>query len=192
MEHLLQVSTKEANQEVVVLDDDEMSAAGRSKVRHVGGWAIRKVLEKSIRYMRENIYTENAETMKSVRRNHNICELIEDSLVGSMAVLEQECQHKETLQVIEARQNRERGLIHIKDAVYQFFMTLESQRVQLLNQQTMLKEGANMVEAAYQKLAKNNELKLKWQERFNSDDLEEKTVNIYSAFVQFNRPVYQH
>ena len=84
LEHLLCISRKEQHQEVVVFDVEDMSAAGRAKVRHVGGWAIRKVLEKSRRYVRANICTENAETMASVRRYHSICELIEESLVGSV------------------------------------------------------------------------------------------------------------
>ena len=59
LEHLLSISRKEYRQEVVSLNVDNMSAAGQAKVRHVGGWAIRKVLEKSRRYVRANIWTEN-------------------------------------------------------------------------------------------------------------------------------------
>ena len=43
-------------------------------------------------------------------------------------------------------------------------MSLENQRVQLLNDQMLRKEGANMVEEAYRKLTANEELKLKWEE----------------------------
>ena len=111
---------------MVAFDVEDMLAAGRAKVRHVGGWAICKVLEKSRRYVRANICTENAETMASVRRHHSICELIEESLVGSVAVLEQESQHKNTLQVTEARQYRERGLIYIENAVYVFSCPLKT------------------------------------------------------------------
>ena len=144
LEHLLRISRKEYRQEVVSFNVDDMSAAGRAKVRHVGGWAIRKVLEKSRKYVRANICTENSVTMSSVQRHHSICELIEESLIGSVAVLEQESRHKDTLQVTEARQYRERGLVHIEDAVYRFFMFLEKQRVHLLNDGMLRIEGANM------------------------------------------------
>ena len=87
-------------------------------------------------------------SMSTVQRHHSICELIEESLIGSVAVLEQESQHKDTLQVTEARQYRERGLVHIEDAVYRFFMFLEKQRVHLLNDGMLRIEGANMVEEA--------------------------------------------
>lgn len=40
LEHLVQLSRKEYQQEVVAFNVDDMSAAGRAKVRHVGGWAV--------------------------------------------------------------------------------------------------------------------------------------------------------
>ena len=58
------------------------------------------------------MYSENEQTMASVKQHHSISELIEESLVGSVTILESESQYKDTLQVTEARQYRERGLIH--------------------------------------------------------------------------------
>ena len=76
----------------------------------------------------------------------------------------------------QARQYRERGLIHIEDDVYIFFMALESERVQQLNNEAMRKEKANMAEVAYQQLMENKELKLKWRECFRRDDVTTKEV----------------
>ena len=47
--------------------------------------------------MRANVHTDNSETLQSVGRHHDICELIEESIVGSLAKLEQDSIHKETL-----------------------------------------------------------------------------------------------
>ena len=55
--NLLALSAKESNEEAIAFDVEDMPAAGKAKVRHVGGWAIRKVLEKSRRYVRANMYT---------------------------------------------------------------------------------------------------------------------------------------
>lgn len=176
LDHLLQLTRRERQEEVIHFDVNEMSAVGKAKVRHVGGWAVRKVLEKARRYVRANLYSENSETMNSVRRQHNICELIEESLVGSVAILEKESTCKETLQVTEARQYRERGLIHINDSVFRFFMALESYRVSLLNDRKMRREGSNLVEVAYQKLAGNEDLKVKWVQCFSEEDAEERKV----------------
>ena len=179
LDHLLALSTKEANEEAIAFDVEDMPAAGKAKVRHVGGWAIRKVLEKSRRYVRANMYSENAQTMASVRQHHSISELIEESLVGSVTILENESKYKDTLQVTEARQYRERGLIHIEDAVYKFFMALENERVKLLNDQTLRREGADMVEVALQTITDNRELKVKWRECFNVEDQEEKKASVF-------------
>ncbi len=176
LDHLLQLTRRERQEEVIEFDVNKMSAVGKAKVRHVGGWAVRKVLEKSRRYVRANLYSENSETVKSVRRHHNICELIEESLVGSVAILEKESTCKETLQVTEARQYRERGLIHINDPVFRFFMALESGRVSLLNDRAMHREGSNLVEVAYQELAGNEDLRVKWVECFSEEDAEERKV----------------
>lgn len=106
------------------------------------------------------MYSKNAQTMASERQHHSISELIEESLVGSLTTLENESKYKDTLQVTEARQSREMGLIHIEDAVYKFFMALENARVNLLNNQKMRGEGANMVEVALQTIRNNRELKV--------------------------------
>jgi len=177
--NLLVLSAKESNEEAIAFDVEDMPPAGKAKVRHVGGWAIRKVLEKSRRYVRANMYSENAQTMQSVRQHHSISELIEESLVGSVTILENESQYKDTLQVTEARQYRERGLIHIEDAVYKFFMALENERVKLLNDQTMRREGTNMVEVALKTITNNRELKVKWTKCFNVEDQEEKMASVF-------------
>ena len=62
---------------------------------------------------------------------------------------------------MEARQYRERGLVHIEDTVYRFFMALESQRVQLLNNVETRTQESGMVDVAYHKLISNHQLKLK-------------------------------
>ena len=51
-------------------------------------------------------------------------------------------------------------------------MALENKRVKLLNNQTMCKKGANMVEVALQlQMIRNNHgLKVKWRECFNVED----------------------
>ena len=132
LSHVENVAVNLHRQEAVAdFDVEEMSAAGRAKVRHVGGWVLRKILEKSRSYLRANIHTDNAETSRSVMEHHKICELIEESLIASFDKLEKESNFKETLQVTEARQFRERGLIHIEDSAYKFFMSLERLRVNI-------------------------------------------------------------
>ena len=107
----------------------EMSAVGRSKVRYVGGWAIRKILENLRKFVKVNIYTENKSTIQKVHRHHRMCELLEENVIVPFPKLSEKTKIAETLDVTEARQYRERGLIHISDNAYFFFVAMESERV---------------------------------------------------------------
>ena len=51
-----------------------------------------------------------------------MCELLEENVIVPFAKLSQSTKVAETLDVTEARQYRERGLIHISDNAYRFFM----------------------------------------------------------------------
>ena len=79
----------------------------------------------------------------------------------------------ETLDVTEARQYRERGLIHISDNVYCFFMAMESERLKLINNHKLKEPKENLIKVAKSTLKNNQELQAKWlacfQERTAND-----------------------
>ena len=109
-----------------------MSAVGRSKVHYVGGWAIRKILENLSKFVEVNIYREN-KTLQKVHRHHRMCELLEENVIIPFAKLSESTNVPETLDVTEARQYRERRLIHISDNAYRFFMAMKSEHLKLIN-----------------------------------------------------------
>ncbi len=168
MKHLMEVVQKDTNKEPVTINVEEMSACGKAKVRHVGGWAIRKLLEKSRKYVQANMFTENSSTLASVVKHNKLCELIEEALVIPYSKLEEESQFRESLQVTENLQYRGRGLIHITDNAYKFFLCLEQQRVLQLNEEKMKKHKEAMVERACKELLANEEMKEKWKECFKT------------------------
>lgn len=51
LEQLVSVVKQQQQEETIDFDVDQMSGVGRSKVRHVGGWAVRKVLENTFKEM---------------------------------------------------------------------------------------------------------------------------------------------
>ena len=59
--------------------------------------------------------------------------LIENNVVVNYEVLHEFSTCPETLNVVESRQYRERGLLHISDATYSFFLLLEQERVDRIN-----------------------------------------------------------
>ena len=80
----------------------------------------------------------------------------------------------ETLNVTEARQYRERGLIHISDNAYRFFMAMESEGLKLINNNKLKEQKENLIKVAKSTLKNNQELKAKWLACFQED---ERTAN---------------
>ena len=70
---------------------------------------------------------------RSLIRELKKVELIEDNAIVNHKVLQESTTSPETLRVIESRQYRERGLLHISDSAYAFFMLLEQERVDRIN-----------------------------------------------------------
>ena len=97
-------------------------------------------------------------------------------IIQSFDRLQETSKCKETLEVTEARQYRQRGLLHISDEAYLFFMKLEQRRVDLLNVNVMRKERENMVQAAICRLTRDEELKESWMRCFPSEDIDRSEV----------------
>ena len=78
--------------------------------------------------------------MKISYPRRHVCEknwkidLIENNAIVNYEALQQSTTSPKTLHVIEARQNRERGLLHISDAAYAFFFSLQQLRACWQNQ----------------------------------------------------------
>ena len=160
----------------VAFNVQEMDVVGRSKVRHVGGWAVRKVLSRARTYLRKNVYTTSSSTLVKVETKQRACEVLEENVIQSFDRLQETSKFKETLEVTEARQYRQRGLLHISDEAYLFFMQLEQRRVDLLNVNVMRKERENMVEAAICRLSSDEELKESWMRCFQSEEVDRSEV----------------
>lgn len=167
-EFLKEVVHRDRNEEPVVFDVEAMDPVGKAKVRHVGGWAVKKLLKNARKYMMSNMYTENSKTLASVRKHNTKCEIIEENLVAPYSKLEESSLYQDSLQVTESLQFRNRGLIHISDNAFLFFMSLEQQRVLLLNDSKLKKLKGDLITTAHQDLLKNADLRGKWLICFDS------------------------
>ena len=161
LKHLAESIRDDQRNEAIEFSVEEMSAVGRSKVRYVGGWAIRKILKNSRKFVKVNIYTENKSTLQKVHRHHRMCELLEENVIVPFPKSSESTKVAETLDVTEARQYRERGLIHISDNAYFFFMAMESERVKLINHHKLKEQKEDLIEVAKCTLKNNQELKAK-------------------------------
>ena len=96
-------------------------------------------------------------------------EMLENNIIVPFDSLENETEAK-TLNVVESRQFRCRGLLHISDATHAFFLLLEQQRVDQINQYHLLHEQGQMVEAALIKIGDDEDLKDKFSLFFNMEN----------------------
>ena len=87
----------------VAFNVQEMDVVGRSKVRHVGGWAVRKVLSRARTYLRKNVYTTSSSTLVKVETKQRACEVLEENVIQSFDRLQETSKFKETLEVTEVR-----------------------------------------------------------------------------------------
>lgn len=111
----------------------EMPVEGLAKLRHVGGWAVRKELERCRRYIRENMFSQSTDTRQRVKIAHVKCQLLEENVIVQYAWLKDNTNTPGTLDVTEDRQYRERGLLHISDEAFNFFKRLEEIRLEQMN-----------------------------------------------------------
>ena len=162
--------------DVVDFNVEEMDVVGRLKVRHVGGWVVRKILTRARNYTRKNVYTNYSSTLAKVETKQRVCELLEENVIQSFDQLQETSVLQKTLWVTEARQYSQRGLLHISDNGFLFFMKLEQRRVQQLNVRVLKKERDNMVEAAIRTLLMDEDLQESWLRCFSKDDVEKSKV----------------
>lgn len=177
LERLKSIVRQDEICEPVAFDVHEMSEVGLSKVRHVGGWAVRKVLSRARRYVQKNVHTNSSSTLATVENHQRVCELLEENIIQPYHQLEESSKFAETLQVTEARQYRQRGLLHISDEAYLFFLNLEQRRVDLLNMHILKRAREEMVEAAINSITNDEELKSSWTRCFQNYATEDKVLD---------------
>lgn len=174
--HIITCSNEEERQEPVRFDVSEMTGHGKAKVRHVGGWAIRTILEAERKYARDKMHTKDARTLKKVQESVSNCDMIEENLLVPYEELKKTSRHQETLEVTEARQFRERGLVHISDQCFFVFMHMEQLRVDLMSSMALQKFKQDLVMNAYEEMVNNKELEALWIACFPSKDAIERKV----------------
>ena len=91
---------------------------------------------------------------------------IKNDVVVNHEVLETSTTSPETLHVIKSRQYRERGLLHISDAAYAFFLLLEQERVDRINLSKLVDLQKNMIDDSIEKVSRNKTLFIHFKEIF--------------------------
>lgn len=112
---------------------ENLTSGEKGKIRYVGGWALKKLLDAARRYITVNVTSENKDVRQNLKKNIVQSQLLQCMLCSESA-LRETSNYKESLDVTSGKQFRTHGLLNISDEAYEFFLKLEEQRVNLLTQ----------------------------------------------------------
>lgn len=166
--------------EQVDFNVSEMPVEGLAKLRHVGGWAIRKEHERCRRHIRQNMFSQSTETRQRVLMAHAKCELLEEHVIVQYSWLKDNSNCPATLEVTEVRQYRNRGLINISDEAFACFKRIEEIRVEQINVSRIMssENKGDIADLAIQTIQADETLLTAWKEIFK--DIEtSKEVSVY-------------
>jgi hypothetical protein len=95
-------------------------------------------------------------------------ELLQENIIVPYETLQNTSSSLESTSITESLQYRERGLLHISDETYEFFLSLEQARVEKINLEKLRSCQTDMV---------NNALKEVWEDK----DLQEKFYQLFNV-----------
>jgi ATP-dependent DNA helicase PIF1 len=184
MFHLYELFTAEVGKRVKKQEEEEpicfnvadMEASGLGKIRYIGGWAIRKSMDKSRRYVVGNKSSDSTEVLSKVSREIKKVNLLENNVIVPFVTLEQTTTTPETLDTIEERQFRERGLLHISDGAYAFFLQLEQERVNKINLRRLTSLKSDLIDSSMKEVSNNITLKDEFTKLFDLETTEDQVI----------------
>ena len=146
----------------------EMGPNGRGKVRYIGGWAIHKSLASSRRYLMANKMSQACTVREKLNKELRKMDLLDNNVVIPYDVLEKTTDDFDTLNVTESRQYRERGLLHITDEAFDFFLTLEQERVNLINLERLHQLKDQVIDCSIKSVIENKNIQNEFLGLFNT------------------------
>lgn len=165
----------------LAFDVKAMPSEGLGKIRHIGAWAIRKVVSDQKRYVRSNMMSTNEQTRLSVLKRLKLASLLEEHVIANFEALSASTQYPETLAVSEDRQFRNRGLSHIEDLAFEFFLEAEATRVSCLNDHKLALYGEHLVSQTESEMKGDRRIRQKWLDCFPVEEKETKMVSCFKC-----------
>ena len=97
-------------------------------------------------------------------------ELLENHAIAPFEILQRSSTNPETLEATETQQYRRRGLLHISDNAYVFFLSLEQERLNQINNSQLLSMKSDLVDNAIMHMQNSADLESKFTAIFGSSD----------------------
>ena len=147
----------------------EMGPDGRGKVRYIGGWDISKCLKRARSYVIENKLSQSTNVRLKIHKEMKKINLLENYVTLPHEAAQLSSANPESLRVVESRQYRKRGLIHINDDAFDFFLALEQERVDKINIQRLSSLQNDMIDDSIVEAVSNSTLETAFLKLFEPD-----------------------
>ncbi|XP_048735300.2 uncharacterized protein LOC125650810 [Ostrea edulis] len=142
------------------------SVAGKGKIRYLGGWCLSSLRRRRMKRIMTNAYNVkkgalvNALTLEKDLLDHVIA-ISETSILESSVFVE-------TLHETVRKQNARKGLTHITDEAFNFFLCLEQELQKLQTEGNIAIQGKNIGTFLSQKLMLSENLIAQWRNIFQT------------------------
>lgn len=182
--------SKKLKQDEEAQTEIPMSAAGRAKIRYIAGACIHKILSRLRGIVVRSMGKENKNTKIQRRWNYRLHKLLK-----SLRISEEEAinatENPESLLEVEFRQGPSRGLIHMSDSVFSFFLDLHNCIQRFMTPKAFHLGGENVHLFIRGKLLEDDDIFLTWMDLFSvSDDDDDDTFS--SMLIELFELVSEH
>ena len=159
----------------------EISEPGKAKVRHVGGMCVAKARHQFMNAITTNLGNpaKNAREKVALGRKR----------VDAVQCLEADTDELDfdmdrSLDETERKMNVRRGLTHITDNCFSFFLVLNQQIRNSLDISSLKQEKQNILEKVRHELSENEELQMIWAELFADEHPVDIVFDVYTNVIE--------
>ena len=150
-------------------DVSNMTEESKGKIRYCGAWAIAKVRNACREYFKTNIYSANADVQFEAKEAYGKSQLL-TQITWSSSSAQQLSSYQDTLNVTLSRKYDKGTLVHITDEMFEWFLKLEQDRVNLLSSESLASHKENLVEKTLSSILGNNHLLGQWKALFTVNE----------------------
>ena len=122
-------------------DVSKMTEESKGKIRYCGAWAIGKVRNACREYFKTNIYSGDADVRFKAKEAYGKSQLLTQITWPSSSA-----QQLSSYQVTLSRKYDKGTLVHTTDEMFEWFLKLEQERVNLLSSESLACHKENLVE----------------------------------------------
>jgi hypothetical protein len=118
----------------------------------------------------DNKLSQSSHVRRTLKNELTKVEILQDNIVVPYEHLERTSSTLDATAVTESLQFRERGLLHISDSAFNFFLALEQERVNRINMEKISLHKTDLVDEALTEVLQHKDLQQMFFKLFDAAD----------------------